>query len=137
MNDRKPYTAPTVEDRETNAFKLTREQAEQCIPLEGWHFESAPGLRGAYCVRNGFHIEPCPGEAHGHEVIQDHCLTCAPLWGVLVVDDVPPTPRDAGVKPKDACPGCGMTLAECMKVIDEGIEQGRYNCCSQCAHVLT
>lgn len=39
-----------------------------------------------YFVRKGYRLEDCPGEAHRNAHI-DNCMRCAPLWGVVAVED--------------------------------------------------
>lgn len=38
-------------------------------------------------VRKGFHLVPCPGEAHDPGVggMIDNCSICAPLWGEIAI----------------------------------------------------
>lgn len=56
-------------------------------PPKGWHAEHV--RRGGNVVdtiwlRNGYHHEPCPGQAHSEPNI-DNCGMCSPLWGVIAV----------------------------------------------------
>ena len=45
--------------------------------------------RGLY-IREGYHLEPCPGDAHGPGGgYIDNCGVCMPLWGQVVRPDAP------------------------------------------------
>lgn len=37
-------------------------------------------------VKKGYHLIPCPGEAHSNPYI-DNCMLCAPRWGLIEVLD--------------------------------------------------
>jgi hypothetical protein len=45
-----------------------------------------PDKQSSYYVRRGYRLEPCTGEAHENGHI-DHCMRCAPAWGVIAVVD--------------------------------------------------
>jgi len=55
-------------------------------PHRGWVVRALGGRR--YQCRKGFHPERCSGEAHRAPAHHDSCMLCAPLWGVIAVQDV-------------------------------------------------
>ena len=96
---KKPYCAPQVlaswKARGVHAFQLRGELPE--VPPEGWYISASPDVPGVWLVEHGWQVAPCPGSAHtaeGGYPHVDNCETCAPLWGVLVIEDAPATPRD-------------------------------------------
>lgn len=50
-------------------------------PMKGYHLDQG------HFVRDGYHVEPCTGEAHSNAFI-DHCGCCAPRWGWIVKANV-------------------------------------------------
>ena len=64
---------------ESGNERMTRTQAESHARLLGRAFRPC---------RDGYHFEPCPGEAHSNPNI-DNCMVCAPRWGVVMVPDKP------------------------------------------------
>ena len=54
-------------------------------PKRGFIRVERPGQCAVY-VRKGFHLVPCPGDAHGpNGAYIDNCMLCAPLWGDIAI----------------------------------------------------
>lgn len=56
-------------------------------PPRTFHLAVMEGYR--YAVKNGYHLEPCNGEAHSNPYI-DNCMLClGGAWGWRIVKDTP------------------------------------------------
>jgi hypothetical protein len=62
-------------------LNMTRREAEKQLATR-------PILSSGQLCRDGYHLIPCPGQAHSNAHI-DNCSQCAPRWGWVMVKDNP------------------------------------------------
>jgi hypothetical protein len=63
--------------------KARRANVGEVDAPRGWRIESHGARR--YVVRKDYRLVPCDGACQNP--MNDHCLSCAPLWGWKVVLD--------------------------------------------------
>jgi hypothetical protein len=63
---------------------LAGEEPRQGFVRVVWRGETG-AVRHTYAVRKGYRLVPCDGACQNP--MSDHCLSCAPLWGVRAVLD--------------------------------------------------
>jgi hypothetical protein len=71
---------PKIIEKTLSRTKCPRTHHEELDPRAAEIGGSAPAI----FVRSGYRAQICAGEAHTNAHI-DHCMLCAPMWGVMAV----------------------------------------------------